>query len=60
MVSCDWSNDGSVGVLLRHDMVSGLRGWGEGEEGGGLSAIPGSGYETQRQNHVARLQGTVL
>ena len=27
MVSCDWTNDGSVGVLFRHGMVSGL--WGE-------------------------------
>ena len=27
MVSCDWSSDGSVGVLFRHNMVSGL--WGE-------------------------------
>ena len=52
MVSCDWSNDGSVGVLFRHDMVSGLR--------GRVSAIPGSGYEIQEQNHVAMLQITVL
>ena len=27
MVSCDWTSDGSVGVLFRHGMVSGL--WGE-------------------------------
>ena len=27
VVSCDWSSDGSVGVLFRPDMVSGL--WGE-------------------------------
>ena len=27
MVSYDWTNDGSVGVLFRHGMVSGL--WGE-------------------------------
>ena len=27
---------------------------------GGVSAIPGSGYEIQGQNHAARLQGTVL
>ena len=27
MVSCDWANDGSVGVLFRHGVVSGL--WGE-------------------------------
>ena len=27
MVSCDWTNDGSVGVLFRHGMVSGL--WGK-------------------------------
>ena len=52
MVSCDWINDGSVGVLFRQEMVSGL--WGE------FSATPGSGYEIQGQNHVARLQGMLL
>ena len=26
MVSCDWSNDGFVGALFRHDVVSSLRG----------------------------------
>ena len=41
MLSCDWSNDGSVGVFFGHDMVSGLR--------GGVSAIPGSGYEIQEK-----------
>ena len=25
MVSCDWTNDGSVDVLFRHGMVSGLQ-----------------------------------
>ena len=52
MVSCDCTNDGSVGAPFRHGTVSGL--W------GGVSAIPGSGYEIQGQNHVARLQGMLL
>ena len=26
MVSCDWSNDGFVDALFRHDVVSSLRG----------------------------------
>ena len=52
MVSYDWANGGSVGVLFRYGMVSGL--W------GGVSAILRNGYEIQGQNCVTGLQGRLL